>query len=127
MGASRLAACLPHERRCGCHRLQCLPLLVQLLPLVPNVFSKLMACEPKADSECCSSFVPGGRRGIGLNEERDQTLNQLLTGRPGQIDYNFWATGALLSCILFVQFVVQIFFFWVARWASIGHLGGCKP
>ena len=23
----------------------------------------------------------GGRRGVGLNEERDQTLNQLLTGR----------------------------------------------
>ena len=25
---------------------------------------------------CCA----GGKRGIGLNEERDQTLNQLLTG-----------------------------------------------
>ena len=34
-------------------------------------------------------ILPGGRRGIGTNEERDQTLNQLLTeldgfeGRPG--------------------------------------------
>ncbi len=34
-------------------------------------------------------MVAGGRRGIGTNEERDQTLNQLLTeldgfeGRPG--------------------------------------------
>ena len=39
----------------------------------------------------CIYFFPsaGGKRGLGLNEERDQTLNQLLTeldgfeGRPG--------------------------------------------
>lgn len=36
---------------------------------------------------CCARA--GGRRGLGTNEERDQTLNQLLTeldgfeGRPG--------------------------------------------
>lgn len=36
-----------------------------------------------------SGGLAGGRRGIGTNEERDQTLNQLLTeldgfeGRPG--------------------------------------------
>lgn len=37
----------------------------------------------------CARFWAGGRRGLGTNEERDQTLNQLLTeldgfeGRPG--------------------------------------------
>ena len=30
-----------------------------------------------------AAAAPGGKRGIGLNEERDQTLNQLLTELDG--------------------------------------------
>ena len=39
-----------------------------------------LACLPPIASAVASPPCAGGKRGIGLNEERDQTLNQLLTG-----------------------------------------------
>ncbi len=34
-------------------------------------------------SNWCANYAAGGKRGAGLNEERDQTLNQLLTELDG--------------------------------------------
>ena len=40
-------------------------------------------CEATKAQHVNPNFCAGGRRGIGLNEERDQTLNQLLTELDG--------------------------------------------